>query len=437
MSDNHNMDKDAYIKQLEAENAQLKQRIETLEKRLEEMEKHIENLERRWGMNSKNSSKPPSSDPPGMAVALPRHRRKKRGARHGHQPHLRALLPESMVKQWFHLKPQVCLCGGTSLEKTGEEPLRHQVVDIPPIVPEVIEYVQPLYRCRDCGALVYQPLPEGVKRKHFGPGVRAVVAALTGMLNTSRRKALAMINELFSVPMSLGGLSHCEAQLTEVMDSPYQQAVEHVRRQQVAHADETGWRRGNRQKGWLWALACAGAAVFMVHPERGQHAARKLLGMFGGVLVSDRWGGYNFFGGTRQICWAHLQRDFQALNEATGQMGRIGRQLHSLAKQILKMRARVRDGTLLGRTFQHRMLPLLRRVESLLEKGASGHGALRGKCRRILKHREHLWTFVGDQNVEPTNNAAERVVRQACRCHANGIPAPSLIKTAPCLAQTA
>jgi len=72
------MDKDAYIEQLEKENAKLKKRIEELERLL--------------GMNSKNSSKPPSSDPPGISAVSPKQRRKKCGAKNGHQPHLTELL---------------------------------------------------------------------------------------------------------------------------------------------------------------------------------------------------------------------------------------------------------------------------------------------------------------------------------------------------------
>lgn len=466
MSDNTFMDKDAYIKKLENEIVQLKKRIEELERLL--------------GMNSKNSSMPPSSDPPGMPAVLPRRRRKKRGARNGHQPHLRELLPQEFVKKHIHLKAEVCTCGSTNLKDTDEEPLRHQIVDIPPIEPHVTEYVQHISRCKDCGKLVYRPLPDEVKRQYFGPGVLSIVGILTGVLNTSKRKALAMINEVFSVPMSLGGLSNCEAQLADALEYPYNETLEHIREQDVAHTDETGWRRGNRQRGWLWALCCVGAAGFMVHAERGQKAARKLLGAFCGVLVSDRWGGYNFFCGVRQICWAHLKRDFKAISEAKGAIGKTGQELYSLAKQILKMRSRVRDGTLRWRTFQNRMGPLMERVEELLEQGASGKCTLSGKCRRIIKHREHLWTYVQDQSVEPTNNAAERIVRQgvlwrkssfgtqsergaryveriltvcatcrlqgrsvieylrdACRCHLNGIPAPSLIESAGSLAKSA
>ncbi len=133
-----------------------------------------------------------------------------------------------------------------------------------------------------------------------------------------------------------------------------------------------------------------------------------------------------------------------------------------------------------GGLLKNRMEPLVKCVEQLLEAGASGKCKLSGKCRRIIKHREHLWTFVHDQSVDPTNNAAERVVRQgvlwrkssfgiqsergaryveriltacatchlqgrsvieylrdACRCHLDGISAPSLIKTADNLAKTA
>ena len=452
------MDKDAYIKQLEEENARLKKRIEELERLL--------------GMNSRNSSKPPSSDPPGMSVVLPKRRRKKRGARNGHQPHLRELLPQELVKKHFHLKPEVCTCGSTNLEKTSEEPLRHQIVDISPIEPQVTEYVQYIYRCKDCGELIYQPLPDEVKRKHFGPGTLSIVGILTGVLNTSKRKALALMNEVFSVPMSLGGLSNCEAQLADVLQQPYNETAEHVRCQDVAHADETGWPRGNKQKGWLWAFCCATAAFFMVHANRSQQAARKLIGGFAGKLVSDRYNAYNFYKLIRQICWAHLKRDFKAISEAKGTLGKTGQELYGLAKKILKMRKRVRDGTLQWRTFQKRMTPLMNRVEELLAEAAKGKCALSGKCRRIIKHRKYLWTFVYDESVEPTNNFAERIVRQgvlwrkisfgtqsergaryveriltvcatcrlqsrsiieylreACRCHSEGIPVPSLIKT--------
>ena len=460
------MDKDAYIKQLETENVELKKRIEELERLL--------------GINSKNSSKPPSSDLPGMFVALPKRRRKKRGARKGHHPHLRELLPQEFVKKHFYLKPEMCTCGSTNLEETYEEPLRHQIVDMPPIRPQATEYVQHMFRCKDCGSLVYQPLPDAVRRQHFGAGVLAMVAILTGRLNTSKRKALAMMTEVFSIPMSLGGLSNCEGQVTDILKQPHNEASEHTREQVIANADETGWPRGNRQKGWLWVFCCNTSAFFMVHANRNQQAARKLIGDFKGKLITDRYNAYNFYNLIRQICWAHLKRDFKAISEAKGTLGKIGDELHCLARKILKLRKRVRDGTLQWETFQRRMPTLQKRVESLLKKGSHFDGKLGGKCREVLKHKKYLWTFVRDQRVEPTNNFAERIVRQAvlwrkssfgtqsergaryvervltvcatcqlqgrsvieylrnvCHCHLNGLPVPSLIKSADDLANSA
>ena len=180
---------------------------------------------------------------------------------------------------------------------------------------------------------------------------------LTGFLNTSKRRALAILNEVFSVPMSLGGLSNCEAQLTEALQQPNNESVEHLRCQNMGHADETGWPRGNKQKGRRWTFCCATAAFFMVHANRSRQAARELMGSFAGKLVSDRYNAYNFYKLVRQVCWVHLKRDFKAVSKAKGDIGKTGYELYVLAKKILKMHKRVRDGTLQWRTFQNRMPP--------------------------------------------------------------------------------
>jgi len=150
----------------------------------------------------------------------------------------------------------------------------------------------------------------------------------------------------------------------------------------------------------------------MIQANRSQKAAQNLIGSFVGTLVSDRYNAYNYYEFIRQICWAHLKRDFTAISEAGGRLGKIGLELHELAKKILKMCQRVRDGTLQWKTFQRRMPELQKRVESLLNAGARFDGKPSGKCRSILKHKKSLWTFVKDQKVEPTNNLAERIIRQ-------------------------
>jgi len=396
-------DKDAYIQKLEQENTELRKRIEELERLVKQ--------------NSRNSSKPPSSDfGPNAKTQKPDEKKKgkrKQGAQKGHKPNLKQLVPREQVTTFEHLVPEQCDCGCTDLEDCEEPPLRFQTFDLPPIVPVVNEFVQHVKRCPKCDNLVYAPLADSIRRNVFGPGVLAVVGVLTGMLNTSKRKALEVINEVFHVPMSLGGLSNCEARISEAMAEPYDDLKAFVQSQDTAHADESGWRLGNRLKGWLWAMASATAAFFMIHTNRTQEAARELLGRFSGILHSDRWSGYNIYDSIRQICWAHLKRDFQAISEAKGSLGAIGKQLLELETFIFREYHRARDGTIQWKTFQRRMVSIQAEFERLLQQGSEPQGPLAGKCREIWKHRENLWTFVSHPDVSPTNNAAEQIVRQA------------------------
>ena len=405
-------DKDAYIKKLEQEN-------EELRKLLREQEIRIQQLERLVKQNSRNSSKPPSSDF-GQNKQSDKNknkkknkRKRKQGAQKGHKPNFKQLVPKEDVTQFIDLIPEQCTCGCHDLKESTEPPLRFQTINIPPIKAKVIEYAQHMRECKQCGNVVYKPLPDNIKRNVFGPGVLAVVGIMTGMLNTSKRKALEVINEVFHVPMSLGGLSNCEAKIAAAMESPYNDLVDYVNSQERAHADESGWPRGNNLKGWLWAMCCTSAAIFMINARRTQDAARELLGYFSGILNSDRWSGYNIYNHVRQICWAHLKRDFIAISESKGKLGQIGKEQSELCKTIFELYHRARDGDIKWQTFQRRMIYYEAAIEKLLSKGSVCEGPLAGKCREILKHRAHLWTFVRNPQVEPTNNAAEQIIRQA------------------------
>lgn len=396
------IDKDKRIRELEATVAMLLERIAQLERRL--------------GMNSENSSKPPSSDPPRVKDKKAKQKAgkgKKRGAQKGHAPQNKDLLPEEDVTHLIELPPEVCpSCGGTHFQRSGEAPLRDQFIDLPPIGPEITEVKRPVMTCVACGQATYAPLPENAPTHVFGPGVVSMIGVLTGVLNVSKRKAHLMMTDVFNVPISLGAVSGSEARLSSALDQSYEEVLRAAQEGTFGHADETGWPLGNLRKGWLWLLSNDNAAAFMVHERRGQKAAQELLGDFSGTLVSDRWGGYSMYEGTRQICWAHLRRDFKAVSESSGPLGKTGKRLFDLAGKILGEYKRVRDGTLRPETFQKRVSRWKPQLERWLQQGGSHSGELSAKCREIWKCREWLWTFVDHDGVEPTNNLAERDVRQ-------------------------
>lgn len=148
--------------------------------------------------------------------------------------------------------------------------------------------------------------------------------------------------------------------------------------------------------------------------SRGAKVAKELLGeAFNGVVGSDRWSGYNWVEtGRRQVCWAHLLRDFETFVARGEDSERIGRLLLSEAERSFHWWHRVRDGTLSRSEFQAQMQAVQVRVGELLRQGiTSSHPKTAHTCQNLLEVEEALWTFVRVEGVEPTNNAAERAVR--------------------------
>ena len=391
----------------------LAKRITEVEAQRAQAVARIEQLEALLRQNSQNSSKPPSSDPPSApAPPAKKKSKRKRGGQPGHPGHFRSLLPTEEVDRVIPVKPDACGRCGRKLRGEDPAPQRRQVWDLPPVRPQVDEYQLHTLGCEHCGAATTAPLPEGVPAGAFGPRTLAMVALLSGAYRLSKRAIERILADFFQMPMSLGAIPTCEKVVSAALAEPVAEARAYVETSEVAYCDETGWKENNK-KAWLWTAVTGMVTVFMIHASRGREAARLLLGCFAGVLVSDRWHAYNMYQGLRQLCWAHLIRDFTAFSEYSGKAGRIGEQLLEKAELMFHWWHRIRDGTLQRKTFTCRMKSLRTDVERLLGRGTScGQAKVKRACKRILKLSDALWTFVDVEGVEPTNNAAERAARK-------------------------
>jgi len=407
--------------ELLAENAALKARVAELEAENAELKARMAALEARLGMNSRNSSKPPSSDPPNVA-ARPKRKPsgRRRGGQPGHKGKTRSLLSPEKVARIIDLKPPECERCGARLEGDDPKPTRQQVIDVPPVEPDVTEYLRHTLPCAVCGAKTTAELPPGVGASAFGPRLKAMLAMCSAVYRLSRRTVEGLMGDFFNVDISLGSVSACEQTVSEAVAAPVAEAREHVKTAPVAHADETGYREvaaegGPPRKAWLWAAATPLVTVFLVHAKRGAVAAKELLGSFAGILVSDRWSAYTIIDAAkRQLCWAHLLRDFEWIAEFGGEAAATGRALVERVRLMFQWWHESKAGSLSRSGFRERMRPLMERVEALLEEGAaSAHKKTAGKCRKMLELRPALWTFVRREGVEPTNNAAERALRPA------------------------
>ena len=396
----------AYIRALES-------RLSALEARVQTLQEHNRALQERLHQNSRNSSRPPSSDPP----QSPRPRRprgqRRRGGQPGHPGHTRTLLPVEEVDEVVVLKPDRCSGCHALLWGDDPAPFRHQVIEIPPIQPVVTEYQWHQLVCAGCGEVTRAPWPEGVPSGTYGPRVQATVALYTGAYRLPKRTTHQMMEEVFGVPMSVGTIGPLEQATTEAVAAPVEEARTYVHAQEVAYLDETSWRQGDK-RAWLWVAVTSLVTVFVVRLSRGGQVARELLGEhFSGILVTDRYSAYNWYPVRwRQLCWAHVLRDFEAMRARGGGSEEIGDALLAQAHQMFAWWHRVREGTLQRSTFRSYMTPLRREVERLLDVGSRcGVPKTAGTCRDILKRRQALWTFVQVAGVEPTNNTAERSIR--------------------------
>ena len=403
---------------LRAENAELRARVATLEAMVEQLLAKVAELEARLGRNSTNSSKPPSSD--GPTLKLPPKKAptgRKPGGQKGHKGSHRALLAVELVDTIVEHWPDKCEGCSAELPRHMRcevgEPIRHQVTEIPEIKAHVTEHRLRAQHC-ECGRATRAELPVGVGTGNFGVRLQAVLTLFTGCYHVSRRAAAGALSELFGIELSLGSVSACEHAVSKALQSPVEEAHAHVLEQQVIHADETGWRE-RRARAWLWVAATSLVTVFMIHQKRSRVAAKALLGNFAGILVSDRWGAYADWSlDRRQLCWAHLKRDFTFISEHAGATGGIGAKLLAVEKRVFELWHRVRDGTLKRASFRKLLSPLKGEMDSLLRLGiGSDHKKAAGMCRELLAVQAACWTFTRIEGVEPTNNHAERSIRPA------------------------
>lgn len=386
---------------------------QALLKRVELLEAKLEKLEARLRQNSSNSNRPPSSNPPWSkptGTAKPSERR--RGGQPGHEKSERELLPPDEVQC---CKPRICQGCGAALVGTDRSPLRHQVTEIPPARAVVVEYQLHTLECRACGQRTRATPPAGVPRGSFGPRLQATVALLSGAYRISRRNVQQLMSDGFGVDLSLGAISKIEGTVAETLAKPHQATLRAIRRAAVVHSDETSWSEANRSA-WLWTASTDGMSAFLIRPGRGSDVAKEMLGEdFTGIHVSDRWSGYAWIDiEQRQVCWAHLIRDFRKIAESGGLAEWIGESLEKQADELFGYWHRIRDGTMKRSTFRRHAGRIRRRIRDLLEVGA-GCNTWRAPslCRGILELESAMWTFVTHDGVEPTNNTAERALRPA------------------------
>ena len=408
----------------------LRHENERLREQLAEQAKRIADLERQLALKQQNStitSKPPSSD--GLAGPQRERGRRRKSRRHaggqpGHPGHHRELVPVEHVDAMVDLAPEACRRCARRLHARHSvgDPRRHQVTELPPIAAHITEYRCHRRQCPDCGTITLAPLPDE-HANQFGPQLTALIAYLTVVCRMPRLVVQRFLESALQIRISLGSTQNAWEETSASVAAPYTALEAALRHEAVVNADETG-HRTNGDKRWLWTFVARTFVVYRIAASRGSDVLQAVLGQtYAGILGSDRLPSYlKYVAGQRQFCWAHLTRNvLSALDLATTATAkRFCREALALDRRLFRLWHRFRGdpaarGSPLTRAeLMLKVLPIEKRLFALGERYLNAANAdVRNLAHAFFVHNQHLFAFVHEEGVEPTNNSAERALRTA------------------------
>jgi transposase len=400
------------------------EQIERLQASVETLRVEVAELKRQLGQNSRNSSKPPSSDSP-FAKPAPKSLRRRSGKKPGGQPgHPGATLAlvDNPNERKRH-EPGPCAgCGADLIDAPEVGVERRQVFDLPPMTVRVAEHQLIARRCA-CGTTTCGVAPEGVVAPvQYGPRISAIILYLyVGQFLSKKRTATALA-ELFGTPVSAGTVAAVTKRATDGLDEFLTQVGDHIAEAKVAGFDETGLRVAGALH-WVHCARTSKYTLITCHPKRGKQGIddAAVLGRFRGVAVHDAWAPYDCYVDVEhQLCCAHALRELQAVADtaapdaewcwaiqatdalvATQKLvgaaitaGADAIDPDALAEQVRLYHSAVQIGVT---STAARSNPVMRK-----------HNAL---ARRLLDRQDDYLRFTTDWRIPADNNGSERDIR--------------------------
>jgi len=372
-----------------------------------ELEARIAALERRLTMDSSNSSLPPSKDPLAKARRHKEPTGRRPGAQPGHVGVSRARVPARDVAEFRHVYPANCHSCGLSLDERMlvGKPTRSQQLEIN-IETRLVEYVAHDLCCRVCQRVTPGELSP-LQRQAFGSRLQAEVATLVAQGGLTRSKLQHHLRESYGARLSDGAATAIVLRAGESLRPAYAEIRAQLHASAAIHSDETSWRLGGKSC-FAWGLCDRQSALYLLGQRRSGDVFEELLADYSGVCHTDRYSVYNRLAArNRQLCWAHLKRDFAALVDSPVEAEQ------AFAASGLELCARVFQADALEREERLALRAGLHAdCLALVEQGrAQREGPAYNLGASLDQHFDSLWHFLSSDDVEATNNRAERTLR--------------------------
>jgi len=396
--------------ELEAEFIKIKEENISLRALLKKALEEIESLKERLNKNSNNSSKPPSSDQ--KKNTLDKSRKNRKNRKGVNRPFFSKEQIDKSVECFLEKCPH---CGSHSIENGSTCDILQQI-ELPEVKASITEYIRKKYYCHSCKSSSFAKLPKGIPNSAFGTKLMGLTSTLTGVFHLAKRESIQLIKDLYNIDLGLGSIPNIEERVSTALDPYYQKIHDFVLENSLTkHFDETSWRDGGKRN-YAWIATCEQAAVYMIDRHRNALAFQKLIknkNISDKNYVSDRYSVYKKIGPKHQYCLAHLIRNFRSFAQRDGPDKKIGEALEKLLAKACSTHNKYCKGEISLTQRNRRLGHARKKVEYWLCDGiANGSDKLSNLCDKLFDNAANLWIFKETQEVDPTNNLAERDLRK-------------------------
>jgi transposase len=410
--------------ELAAENAQLRAENAELRAMMAAVRDEVAELKRQVGQNSRNSSKPPSSDSPFTKPApksLRRRSGRKPGGQPGHPGSTLALVDNPNERK----RHEPGRCGGCG-ERLADAPevgmQRRQVFDLPLMTVRVVEHQLIARRCA-CGATTCGAAPDGVTAPvQYGPRITGIILYLYIGQFLSKKRTAQALTELFGTPVCDATVATMTRRAADGLDGFLAEVADRIAESEVAGFDETGLRVAGSLH-WVHCARTGKYTLITCHPKRGSKGidAAGVLGRFRGVAVHDAWAPYDtYIDVEHQLCCAHAQRELAAVADAAApdadwcwatQAGDALVAMQKLIAEAIASAADTVDTDALAeqvRLYRSAVQIGINSTAARSDKVMRKHNAL---ARRLRERQDDYLRFTTDRRIPPDNNGSERDIR--------------------------
>lgn len=295
-------------------------------------------------------------------------------------------------------------------------PVKQIIEEIPPIVPRRYRLVTYTGVCSQCGEVhSSHPLKTsgatGAAQVQLGPRAKALALQLNYGYGLSKRKTASVMKEVCGLSATASGWHYACSRISEKCEEDYQSLLAQARASDYLHADETSWYMGS-PKSWLWVFANRGQTLYKVADSRSREVIKRVIGdNYQGTLVSDCLIVYEDVAGSQQKCYSHHLKEIKKAREQNA-----GKDLTFFEeiKNMLKTAMHIKKvkGQVSGQRYRQACKKLEKQADRLLIP-TRADPAEEKIANRLRKQRDHLFTFLYQENVDATNNLAERQLRPA------------------------